>query len=205
MDPNLTFEEVLKLKEKLGAKKFKKLTKDSAHDKPNKVNLKRKAHDADAPIEISSKRPVKQSLVRSVRPQRSIDPRFNPRTGNFNEDEFKKNYEFAYDLRDQELEELKKKKPASKEDNDDNNEQKKYLIQRMENQKREQQKRLRNKKPVIINKDGTKYFPSKKEIRAQELVAQFEELKKTGGLEKHLEKRRRKEAGKQRKKMNIEK
>lgn len=42
------------------------------------------------------------------------------------------------------------------------------------------------------------------ERRAKELVAQFEQLKSTGKLNKHLEKRRKKNAAKDRKRIGID-
>lgn len=42
------------------------------------------------------------------------------------------------------------------------------------------------------------------ERQAKELVAQFERLKDTGKLNKHLEKRRKKNAAKDRKRISIE-
>lgn len=97
---------------------------------------------------------------------------------------------------------LKKQQTSS---NPEEKEKAKYLVQRMENQKREQLKKQQNKAKMIINKDGSKYFPSKKEILAKELVEQYKDLKDSGKLQTHLEKRRKKQAGKERKKMQIEK
>jgi len=47
------------------------------------------------------------------------------------------------------------------------------------------------------------FFPTE-ERRAKELVAQFEKLKNTGKLNKHMEKRRKKNAAKDRKRIGIE-
>jgi len=210
-DQDLPFETLLKLQETLGTKTFREARDNNKSDeKSRKRKTKSEVPEDEAPEEYSSKHPFKKQLLKPPpRPQqqtqRSIDPRFNSRSGNFKEDHFRRHYQFAFDLREQELTKLKSTLPKA--ENSEEKEKSKYLIQRMENQKREQQKRhqQRNQSKAIINKDGSKYFPSKKEQRAQELVAKFRELKESGQLEKHLEKRRKKQAGKERKKMNIEK
>ncbi|KAG5671128.1 hypothetical protein PVAND_001342 [Polypedilum vanderplanki] len=76
------------------------------------------------------------------------------------------------------------------------------FLNREVNKKQNQPK---NNKNVEILNDGTKFYKTKKVQRTEELVNKFIELKKNGQLEKHLDKRRKKIAGKERKKMNIEK
>jgi ribosomal RNA-processing protein 36 len=76
-----------------------------------------------------------------------------------------------------------------------------YLVQRMENQKREYQKKTK----IQSKPKDTNYFPNKRKQRAEELLNKFKELKSAGKLDKYLDKKRKKESGKSRKKMNIEK
>lgn len=203
IDKDLPFETLLALEQKLGSKTFREAHKISSNLLPKKRKSIAK-DDNEAPEEISSKHPPKRSFIKAPRQREapSIDPRFNQRSGKFKEEHFRKNFQFAFDMKDQELEQLKKATPSNK--NPEEVGKAKYLIQRMENQKREQQKRKQKSKP-IINRDGSKYFPSKKEVFAQELVTKFKELKETGKLKSHLEKRRKKQAGKERKRMQIEK
>lgn len=200
IDKDLPFETLLQLEQKLGSKTFRE-----AHAATilNKVKKSKRVEDDEAPVEISSKHPQKKSFLRGEKPRqtRAIDPRFNPRAGKFKEDHFRKNFQFAFDLKDKEIEQLKKSKRTAK--NPEEIEKTKYLIQRMENQKREQLKKDNSKH--VINKDGSKYFPSKKEQFAQELVSKYVDLKESGKLSAHLEKRRKKQAGKERKRMQIEK
>lgn len=204
LDKDLPFETLLKLEQKLGSKTFRESQGNKAETRmlPKKRN---QDFDSDeAPQEISSKKPPKRSFMKTIptpKPQRAIDPRFNPRAGKYKEDHFRKNFQFAFDMKDKELEELKKSTPTFKDPEE--KKKAKYLIQRMENQKRELLKRQNKPKPAV--KDGKKYFPSKKEAFAQELVTKYEELKSSGKLQSHLEKRRKKQAGKERKKMQIEK
>lgn len=212
LDKELPFEALLKLEEKLGSKNFRKMQAKNRNEVTTLLPKGRKNQTTqdssdEAPEEMSSKKQPKQTFVkvpRSQRPARSIDPRFDPRTGSYKPTHFHRNFQFAFDLKEQELEQLKKLSTPSN-SNPEEKEKAKYLVQRMENQKREQQRVLSKKVKPVISKDGTKYFPSKKELLAQELVAKFEELKKSGKLQTHMEKRRKKQAGKERKRMDIEK
>lgn len=209
IDKDLPFETLLQLEQKLGSKTFRDAQAASSNkvDKPlRKRRAAKQEIDSDeAPEEISSKHPTKKTFLRGLKANqtRSIDPRFNPRAGKFKEDHFRKNFEFAFDLKNKEIEQLKKSKRTMKKDSEEV-EKTKYLIQRMENQKREHLKK-KEKTKHILNPDGSKYFPSKKEQFAQELVTKYVELKESGKLSSHLEKRRKKQAGKERKRMQIEK
>lgn len=208
IDKDLPFETLLALEQKLGSKTFREAqaaNKEESNLLPKKRKASAKVDDSfEAPEEISSKHPPKRSFIKASRFKQapSIDPRFNPRAGKFKEEHFRRNFQFAFEMKDQELEQLKKAAPTTRDPEEAGKT--KYLIQRMENQKREQQKKKQKSKP-IINRDGTKYFPSKKEVFAQELVSKFKELKDSGKLKTHLEKRRKKQAGKERKRMQIEK
>lgn len=202
LDKDLPFETLLQLEQKLGSKTFREA---HAKNKPEARMLPKRSRNSDdeAPEETSSKK-IPKLFVKTIpaaKAPRAIDPRFNPKAGKFKEDHFRKNFQFAFDLKDKELAELKKSTPTFKDPEE--KKKAKYLIQRMENQKREYTKRQNKPKPVV--KDGKKYFPSKKEAFAQELVTKYEELKSSGKLQSHLEKRRKKQAGKERKKMQIEK
>lgn len=157
----------------------------------------------EAPEEFSSKHPPKQYVkTRKVETAQSVDPRFSSQAGTYKEKHFRKNFQFAFDLKDKELEELKRMTTTSADAEEV--EKAKYLIQRLENQKRAHSKKNQELKPSMT-KGGTKYFPSKKEILAKNLVDQYNELKQAGKLPSHLEKRRKKLAGKERKRMGIEK
>ena len=202
IDKDLPFETLLALEQKLGSKTFREAqNKKESNLLPKKRKSAERLDDDEPPEEFSSKHPPKRSFIKTPRQELSIDPRFNPRAGKFKEDHFRKNFQFAFDMKDKELELLKKAKPDA---DPEQAGKAKYLIQRMENQKREQQKKKQKTKP-IINRDGTKYFPSKKEVFAQDLVTKFKELKESGKLKSHMEKRRKKQAGKERKRMQIEK
>lgn len=200
MEEEVSFEALLKLRDQVGLKSFKefesqvifKNNKGTESKKSSKI--KHNSDEDEAPVEISSKTPFKKQKSRVV--YRTRDPRFDNRIGKFNEEKFKKNYEFAFNLREEELKAIKNSKQDEK---------KKYLIQRIENQKRESAKKRNSNKKVEVLPDGNKFYKTKKLQRTEELVNKFVELKKSGKLEKHLDKRRKKQAGKERKKLNIEK
>ncbi|CAG9806381.1 unnamed protein product [Chironomus riparius] len=212
MEEETSFEALLKLRDQVGLKSFKEfeskvLFKNKSEKSQKRSRKEVNNEDDEAPLEISSKTPFKKSknAVNRQFQARSRDPRFDSRIGTFNEEKFQKKYDFAFKLRDQELEDLKA--TQKKEDKDDKK--KKYLIQRIENQKRENSKKLinkvRNNNKVEVLVDGTKFYKTKKLQRTEDLVNKFIELKNAGQLEKHLDKRRKRQAGKERKKMNIEK
>jgi ribosomal RNA-processing protein 36 len=209
----LTFETLLKLRDEVGLKTFKQFEAEKFYNKndPKKRRVKESNRNSDdeAPMEISSKTPFKKNKPSQkwrVEKQHPIDPRFSDRSGRFSDERFKKDYQHAFELRETELQTLKDTQ-SKDEHNEAETSKRKYLIQRMENQKRES--RMKSKKPqnkpVEVLQDGTKFYKKKKVQRTEDLVNKFLELKKSGQLEKHLDKRRKKLAGKERKKMNIEK
>lgn len=55
---------------------------------------------------------------------------------------------------------------------------------------------LKGKEKAAVAEGKKPYFPKKSEVRAAELVARYEELKKGGKLERYMEKRRRRNAAK---------
>lgn len=212
LDKDLPFETLLKIEETVGSKSFQKVHAAKSKKEEVKTLLpKFRAQDNDSddpPEEIAiMKKAPKRAFVRQPKESRaaiSIDPRFNPRAGKYNAEQFRRNFDFAFELKEKELTELKKLATPTN-SNPEEKEKAKYLVQRMENQKREEQKKQQNKMKPIINKNGSKYFPSKNEVLAQELVSKYVELKNSGQLQTHLEKRRKKQSGKERKRMDIEK
>lgn len=214
MDEEVSFEALLKLRDQVGLKSFKEFESKVLFKKKSEKSQNKRSRrevnneDDEAPIEISSKKSFKKNKItanRKFQPQ-TRDPRFDNRIGTFNEEKFQKNYEFAFKMRDQELEDLK----ATQKNEQKEDKRKKYLIQRIDNQKRENSKKFNNKlrnsnKKVQVLSDGTKFYKTKKLQRTEDLVNKFIELKNSGKLEKHLDKRRKMQAGKERKKMNIEK
>lgn len=239
----MSFEDLMKLKEKLGSKIYNETIFSGSTSRPTvkkttKPNFKRE--NKNRPREEGVKRPVaflgKIKTKKSAIDNERRDPRFDPNIGEFDSAQFAKNFEFVKDIRDKELIELQNNLKSTK----DPKEQKKikYLIQRMNNQKIEKDKqkireqvlaeeqveikkaKLDYKKPYYITERKDLLFKSISwtflfqlfsfdllyigERKARELVKQYEQLKDTGKLDKHLEKRRKKVASRDRKKLNFD-
>ncbi|XP_030369249.1 ribosomal RNA processing protein 36 homolog isoform X2 [Scaptodrosophila lebanonensis] len=211
----MSFEEIMKLKEELGAKVYKEavLGVKSAKTKKSKTDLKRL--NKNRPREMSAKKqvPFLGAELRIERKNQSQqrDPRFDEKSGDYNIETFKKNYRFVTKIRNREVNHLKKKLDEV----EDNNEKQeiKHTMQRLINknveEKKWHQKQYTLKKEraeiqMAHNEGKQPQYLTKKERRAKELVHQFEQLKRDGKLNKHLEKRRKKNAAKDRKRIAIE-
>ncbi|KAH8311389.1 hypothetical protein KR044_006035 [Drosophila immigrans] len=212
----MTLEQIMQLKEELGAKVYKEavLGSKSVKQKRPKEKSELKRLNKNRPREISAKRQVPflgvEQRVERKKEVELRDPRFDERAGNYNIDTFKKNYKFITNIRNNEVTQLKKQL-----DNvgGDEKQKIKHTMQRLINKNVEdkkwhaKQKQLANERKAIqkAHDEGRQpHYITKKERRAKELVAQFEQLKNTGKLNKHLEKRRKKNAAKDRKRISIE-
>lgn len=136
----MTFEEIQKLKEKIGAKVYDEVV-FGIKTKKAKTDFKRV--NKNRPREMSSK-----IRVRTDRPQSSVlpakkkicrDPRFDAMCGEYDESAFRENYKFVNDIKKNEKKELEKE--LSKTVDKERKEQLKFLIQRLGNQIREAEKR----------------------------------------------------------------
>ncbi|EDV91448.1 ribosomal RNA processing protein 36 homolog [Drosophila grimshawi] len=213
----MTFEEVMHLKEQLGAKVYKEAILGGKRSKVKqpKTKLELKRLNKNRPREISSKRQV-PFLGAELRVERKKetelrDPRFDEKSGNYDINTFKKNYEFVTNIRDKEVVQLRKQLDKVR---DGEEKQKiKHTMQRLVNKNVEDKKwhhkqhllkKEREEIQKAHNEGRQPHYITKKERRAKELVAQFERLKDAGKLNKHLEKRRKKNAAKDRKRISIE-
>ncbi|XP_076260062.1 ribosomal RNA processing protein 36 homolog isoform X2 [Rhynchophorus ferrugineus] len=212
----LSFEELIKLKEKLGAKVYNETVYgDKTKKAKNPPNLKRA--NKNRPREISSKLKPKQigRILGNTGPKPPVtkksaprDPRFDTLCGQFDKKTFTQNYKFVNNLRRKEKEQLEKEYQECTDP-----ERKKIiklLKQRIENQLREEENRAKqkqkeeNQKNEIKNKikQGEKPVYKKRSVKRLEgLVEKYEDLKKTNKLQKHLEKRTKKLKTKDRKMM----
>lgn len=124
----MSFEDLQKLKEKLGAKIYN-ATVFGVSSK-NKPQTSFKRANKNRPREMSSKHPIKiQKEIVQVKKQKPRDPRFDPLCGNYDEKIFKSNYKFVNEVRKNERDRLKKELAET----EDEKQKKKltYLIQRM--------------------------------------------------------------------------
>ncbi|XP_029162394.1 ribosomal RNA processing protein 36 homolog [Nylanderia fulva] len=205
---DMSFEELLKLKEKLGTKVYNK----AVFGNKNKKKTEFKRENKNRPREMSSKKPV--FTFREIVPVKKVaarDPRFDSLCGTFNEKAFKHSYAFINDLKKNDLKTLQNE---LKEATDPKTVRKiKYLIQRLENQLREEnrrkekeEKKQEEKKKLLESiKQGEKpVFKKKSETKILNLVSQYEELKSKGKLKKHIERLRKKNKHKDRVKLKTQ-
>lgn len=229
----MSFEDLIKLKEKLGAKVYNEAVFGQHRNKERTgVQKKQPRDNKNRPRAMGVKRPVplkgKEEILAGAKTT-PRDPRFDANCGEFDVSKFKENFSFISEIKERELEELKERIKTS----DDPKEQKKikYLIQRLQNQGTEERKRkireeVREEERQEIKKAKKEfkkphYTTDSKfhsfgdfffiefvifigERKAQELVKQYLDLKESGQLNKHLEKRRKKNAGRDRKKFSFD-
>ncbi|XP_032663284.1 ribosomal RNA processing protein 36 homolog [Odontomachus brunneus] len=205
---HMSFEDLQKLKERLGSKIYN----ETLFGKKKEVKREFKRKNKNRPREMSAKIPVpKLREVVKIKKVLNRDPRFDSLCGTFDEKVFKRSYGFLSELRENDLNALKKK---LKQTTDPKILKKiKYLIQRLENQLREEkrlkekeEKKQHEKKEVLASiKRGEKpVFKKKSEKKVLDLVSQYEELKESGKLKKHIKRLRKKNIRKDRAKLNMD-
>lgn len=212
----MPFEDLIKLKQKLGMKVYNStvlgVEKRAKKIIPEERTFKRE--NKNRPREMTSKKPV--PLIPQRKKQKKVlaavhrDPRFDPKCGDFDRDEFKERFNFVSEMKAQEATQLKEDLKAVK--NPEERAQMKLLAQRLENQAREDQQRKEAKqKKLAAQKEAeanravgkTVVYENQKKRKIQDLVQRFRELKETGKLQKHIEKRRKKNTAKDRKKLKV--
>jgi len=139
----MSFEDLMKLKDNLGAKVYNEAMfgkTEKRIKKKRQVNKDFRRENKNRPREMSSKRTV--PLMNKGKPeteQVKIDPRFDPRYGEFDRKSFDKSYNFVNEIREKEIAQLKEQfKECNDEDLKSNL---KFSIQRLENQHLEYKKR----------------------------------------------------------------
>ncbi|XP_013415255.1 ribosomal RNA processing protein 36 homolog isoform X2 [Lingula anatina] len=206
----MPFEELQKLKERLGSKLYKKALHGKAKKKEN-GKKKFKRENKNRPMEMSAKKPVGRFReIVSVKKKINRDPRFDDLSGEYSQTIFHQTYSFLDDLKSREKNKLLKQ--LKKEKDNDRKQQLHYLINRMNQQERsaEQkksekqfQKEIRKKEYEEIKQGKKPFYLRKSEQKQLQLADKFKELKKSGNLEKYLSKKRKKNASKDRKKLPI--
>ncbi|KAK2579054.1 hypothetical protein KPH14_002844 [Odynerus spinipes] len=201
----MSFEDLQKLKEKLGTKVYNETIFGTR--KSTQVTFKRE--NKNRPREMSAKKQVPRFReVIQVKKHIPRDPRFDSLCGTFNEKAFKNAYSFVNKLRENDLAALKTE--LHKADDEKRIKKIKYLIQRLENQLREEkrknereEKKIQEKKEILeAVKSGQKpTFKKKSEKKVLDLVSQYEELKNSGKLKKHIKRLRKKNLHKDRTKL----
>lgn len=214
----MSFEEIMKLKEELGAKLYNEAVLGVDIDKAeksrsNKLN-KFKRFNKNRPRELTAKRQVPFVSIEQIKQNKTDeqlrDPRFDENCGNFNVKHFKENYKFLAGIRLKDITRLRKQLRETT--NSDDRKSLQTEIQKLVNKNVEERKwrikqqELKSEKLEIqeaIQKGLKPHYKTKKERRAKDLVTQFEKLKESGKLSKHLEKRRKKNAAKDRRQLGL--
>lgn len=109
------FIELQKVQEKIGSKEFSALLNRSTLPVARKRAAPSAATGKGMPREVTSKQPVTRCRqVVPVRKQRAVDPRFSEEYGQFDEDKFKKAYQFLDSVRQNEKDALYKELKRAK-------------------------------------------------------------------------------------------
>ncbi|KAL7752687.1 rRNA biogenesis protein rrp36 [Sorochytrium milnesiophthora] len=167
--------------------------------------------DKNMPMEMSSKKAVsRKRQVVDVPTIARRDPRFDSLSGKFNADLFSKTYAFVEDHRNVELGELRA--ALAREKNPEEAERLQKTLQRLQSQQRartneqrqQQVKREWKKKELQAVKDGKKpFFLKKAEEKRLYMISKFKDAS-SGDLDKLLEKRRKRNAAKEKRYLPYE-
>ncbi|XP_066106306.1 kelch domain-containing protein 3 isoform X2 [Saccopteryx bilineata] len=210
---NMSFEELLELQSRVGTKTDKQLVAGNSTKKQGSRPPVQNACVADKhrPLEMSAK--VRVPFLRQVVPvskKVTRDPRFDDLSGEYNPEVFGKTYQFLSDIRAKEKELVKKqlKKHRSGEEHD----KLQQLLQRMEQQELLQQEQKRQQELRLALKQEQRaqaqeghrpYFQKKSEQRQLALAEKFKELKRSKKLDSFLSRKRRRNAGKDRRHLPL--
>ncbi|XP_055427360.1 kelch domain-containing protein 3 isoform X2 [Bubalus kerabau] len=212
---HMSFEELLELQSQVGTKAYKQLVTGSSTKKQSCRPPVQKACVADKhrPLEMSAK--VRVPFLRQVVPiskKVARDPRFDDLSGEYNPEVFDKTYQFLDDIRAREKELVKKQ--LKKRRSGEEHEKLQHLLQRMEQQEMAQKERKRQQELRLALKQERRaqaqqghrpYFLKKSEQRQLVLAEKFKELKRSKKLESFLSRKRRRNAGKDRRHLPLSK
>ncbi|XP_037055686.1 ribosomal RNA processing protein 36 homolog isoform X3 [Peromyscus leucopus] len=200
---DMSFEELLELQSQGGPKACKQLVAGRSSQKQGPRQPVCVA-DKHRPLEMSAK--VRVPFLRQV----ARDPRFDDLSGEYNPEIFDKTYQFLNDIRAKEKELVKKQ--LKKHRSGEEHEKLRQLLQRMEQQDLAQQERkqqqelrlaLKQERRALAQQGHRPYFLKKSEQRQLALAEKFKELKRSKKLESFLSRKRRRNAGKDRKHLPL--
>lgn len=161
----MSFEDLIKLKEEMGAKVYNEAMFGLTNQIPKrKSNPNFKRDNKNRPREMSTKRPVSLLSVPGASNKSNHelrDPRFDSNCGEYDTKKFKQNFNFIPEIREQELVELEKLLLETKEP------QEKFriktLIQRLRNQNLEDKKY--RERETLLNDEKNEIRKAKSESR----------------------------------------
>ncbi|XP_069879812.1 ribosomal RNA processing protein 36 homolog isoform X1 [Dipodomys merriami] len=209
---DLSFEELLELQNQVGTKAYKQLVAGKSTEKQGSRQSSCVA-DKHKPLEMSAK--VRVPYLRQVVPvskKVARDPRFDDLSGEYNTEVFDKTYQFLDEIRAKEKQLVKKQ--LKKHRSGEQHEKLQQLLQRMEQQEMLQQERKRQQALHLAQKQERRalaqqghrpYFMKKSEQRQLALAEKFKELKRSKKLENFLSRKRRRNAGKDKRHLPLSK
>lgn len=183
--------------------------KEDKKERPrdNRIGLGRA--NKNLPSEMSSNRPVsrfREVIVDpSLKRKKSVDPRFSDLNGKLNESKFHKGYDFLDAYQEDEIHKLERahKKVKSTDTREvlkaelgERKQQMKDRRRKLAVQARLEEMKKTEKSKVAAGKKP--FFPKKSTQKEIELEEKYNELKSSGGLKKYMEKKRLKNAQKDR-------
>ncbi|KAJ4250577.1 rRNA biogenesis protein rrp36 [Fusarium torreyae] len=176
----------------------------------SKDDPKPKRSSKHAPQEQTSKKPV--SRRREILPdnrRQYRDPRFDPLVGRVDEEKASKAYAFLDEYRDKEMADLRVQIKKTKNVNEKEN--LKRQLQSMESRKKANQRRQdeesllkehRKKEKELVAQGKTPFYLKKSEQKKQLLVNRYEGMSK-GQVDRAIERKRKKFAGKEKKELDF--
>ncbi|XP_029327448.1 ribosomal RNA processing protein 36 homolog isoform X2 [Mus caroli] len=209
---DMSFEELLRLPGQGRPKAHKQLVAENS----TKTQSPRQpvcVADKHRPLEMSAK--VRVPFLRQVVPiskKVARDPRFDDLSGDYNPEVFDKTYQFLNDIRAKEKQLVKKQ--LKKQRSGEEHEKLQQLLQRMEQQEMAQQERkqqqelrlaLKQERRALAQQGHRPYFLKKSEQRQLALAEKFKELRRSKKLESFLSRKRRRNAGKDRRHLPLSK
>ncbi|XP_075704623.1 ribosomal RNA processing protein 36 homolog [Rhinoderma darwinii] len=203
---SMSFEELLRARDKVGSKSFYKSVRESRGGKLCGGNIQA---DKIRPLEMSSKKPV-PFLRKVVLTKKTIqrDPRFDDLSGEFKPEVFEKTYSFLDQIKLREKEVLEKRLWKAR--NPALREQLTQLLRRMNQQEAaaQQKQRLRERQVQFKRQQRERaqqgkrpFYLKKGDARKLELAQKFQELKKKGKVENFLNKKRKRNSIKDRRRL----
>ncbi|KAL1771487.1 ribosomal RNA processing protein 36-like isoform X2 [Sigmodon hispidus] len=207
---DMSFEELLELQSQGGHKANKQLLAGRSTQKQSPRQPVCVA-DKHRPLEMSAK--VQVPFLRQVVPiskKVARDPRFDDLSGEYNPEIFDKTYQFLNDIRAKEKALVKKQLRRYR--SGEGHEKLQQLLRRMEQQEMAQQERkqqqelrltLKQERRALAQQGHRPYFLKKSEERQLILAEKFKELKRSKKLESFLSRKRRRNAGKDRKHLPL--
>ncbi|XP_005359795.1 ribosomal RNA processing protein 36 homolog [Microtus ochrogaster] len=206
---DMSFEELLELQSRGGPRACKQLAGRSTPKQSPRQPVC--VADKHRPLEMSAK--VRVPFLRQVVPiskKVARDPRFDDLSGEYNPEIFDKTYQFLNDIRAKEK--VLVKKQLKKRRSGEEREKLQQLLRRMEQQEMAQQERkqqqeqrlaLKQERRALAQQGHRPYFLKKSEQRQLALAEKFKELKRSKKLESFLSRKRRRNAGKDRKHLPL--